>query len=117
MYEAMGRLHRAIVGAASTVALPEPGVATYATPQQLRAFIATTAAAVEGDEHAARLAADVRAMIEPLERQWTPPEQLPQHLVHGDVRLGNVARTVRTANADDEVAYFDFGFAARRPRV
>ncbi len=33
-------------------------------------------------------------------------------LVHGDVRLGNVAR-----RADGETVYLDFGFLARRPRI
>jgi aminoglycoside phosphotransferase (APT) family kinase protein len=47
-----------------------------------------------------------------LERQWVPAAELPCQIVHGDVRLGNVART----NAGEPV-YLDFGFAARRPRI
>lgn len=51
-------------------------------------------------------------MLDSLEHHWTPPERLPQQVIHGDIRLGNVATT-----PDGAVAYFDFGFAARRPRI
>jgi len=112
MYEAMGWLHRAINVGARDMDLPSPTVATYATPEQLRVWIATTAAAVEDDPEARRLAEEVTAIIDLLDRQWIAPELLPQQLVHGDVRLGNVAF------ADDGgPAHFDFGFAARRPRI
>jgi Ser/Thr protein kinase RdoA (MazF antagonist) len=111
MFRAMGHLHRAL-DAGAPLELPPPEVATYASPDELRTLIATTAAAVASDEEAAALAADVRSMLDPLERQWTSPERLPRQVIHGDVRLGNVARATGGG-----VAYFDFGFAARRPRV
>jgi Ser/Thr protein kinase RdoA (MazF antagonist) len=41
-----------------------------------------------------------------------PATALPGQVVHGDVRLGNVART-----PDGRTAFLDFGFAARRPRI
>jgi Ser/Thr protein kinase RdoA (MazF antagonist) len=111
MYDSIGRLHHAIERGAARLDLPVPEVATYATPEELRAVIHQTALAVSDDVHAAAIAARVREMIEALERQWISPENLPQQLVHGDIRLGNVAQTAT------DVAYFDFGFAARRPRI
>ena len=111
MYEAMGRLHKAIDDGARGLELPAPEVATFAAPAELRAWIATTQTAVSGDEHASAIAEQVRDMLGSLERQWTLVEGLPEHLVHGDIRLGNVARSASDA------AYFDFGFCARRPRI
>jgi Ser/Thr protein kinase RdoA (MazF antagonist) len=111
MYEAMGRLHGAIDQGAAGLELPVPEVATYASPAELRAWMTGTVLAVSHDEHAASIAAQVGEMIRALERQWIPPEQLPDQVVHGDIRLGNVVR------AATDAAYFDFGFAARRPRI
>jgi Ser/Thr protein kinase RdoA (MazF antagonist) len=51
-------------------------------------------------------------LLRRLERQWTPSTRLPQHLVHGDVPLGNVNR-----GPGGETVYLDFGFMARRPRI
>lgn len=111
MYEAMGTLHNSLERDAARMELPLPEVATYASPAELRAWMKTTATAVSQDVHAATIAAQVADMIEALEHQWVPPEELPEQVVHGDIRLGNVARTATG------VAYFDFGFAARRPRI
>lgn len=111
MYRAMGRLHDAIDQGAAGLELPVPEVATYASPAELRAWMTGTVPAVAHDDHAAGIVAQVGDMIGALEQQWIPPEQLPEQLVHGDIRLGNVVRTATDA------AYFDFGFAARRPRI
>src|SRR5439155_9800725 len=51
-------------------------------------------------------------LIRRLDSRWPPPGALPVRVVHGDIRLGNVA-----VAADGRPAYLDFGFAARRPRV
>lgn len=112
MYDAMGRLHRVINQGLSRLELPVPRVATYAAPAELRKWLNTTSAAVSNDEHAATIAAQVTAMVDDLERQWTPTERLPQQVVHGDIRLGNVTRSVT-----NDAVFFDFGFSARRPRV
>jgi Ser/Thr protein kinase RdoA (MazF antagonist) len=111
MYDAIGRLHKTINESAAGLEIPVPEVATFATPAELRAWMETTQAAVGADDHASAIAGQVRNMLDPLERQWTLVERLPDQLVHGDVRLGNVA------HADSGVAYFDFGFSARRPRI
>jgi Ser/Thr protein kinase RdoA (MazF antagonist) len=111
MYEAMGQLHTAIDQGAAGLELPVPEVATYASPAELKVWMTGTLPAVSHDEDAAGVAAQVMDMIGALERQWVPPEQLPEQLVHGDLRLGNVVRTAT------DPAYFDFGFAARRPRI
>jgi Ser/Thr protein kinase RdoA (MazF antagonist) len=112
MYEAAGRLHSEINVSLQSLAIPEPDVATYATPPELRRWMAATSVAVGGNEEAAAIAAEVRALIETLEQQWIEPQRLPQQLVHGDGRLGNFAQI-----PNGETAYFDFGFAARRPRI
>lgn len=112
MYAAMGHLHRTLRVDASDVVLPTPEVATYATPDELRRWLNATSEAVAADHHASRLAADLAEMLEILEEQWVDPDRLPQHLIHGDIRLGNVATA-----SDGEVAYFDFGFGALRPRI
>ena len=110
MYGAMGRLHRAI--SETTVDLPIPRVATYAPPDDLRTWINATSAAVAVDEHAAMIAAEAAAMVNDLEQQWVHAERLPQQVVHGDIRLGNLTVTEAT-----DAAYLDFGFAAYRPRI
>ena len=112
MFRAMGHLHRVTRACASDLQLPPPEVATYGAPAALRRWISMTVSAVSTDEHATALAAAVQSMIGPLERQWTSPDRLPQHVVHGDIRLGNVARA-----ASGDVAYFDFGFSASRARI
>src|SRR5207248_1706134 len=111
MYEAMGNLHNAIDQGAARLELPAPGVATYASPAELRASMHATSTAVSSDEHAAAIAKQVSDMVDVLDRQWVRPESLPEQLVHGDIRLGNLTQTVNGP------AYFDFGFAARRPRI
>lgn len=112
MFRAMGSLHHAVRTKAPNLELPSPEVATYGTPDELRRWMTATAAAVTADDEANALASKVQSMLGPLERQWTPAEHLPQQVIHGDIRLGNVAMT-----PDGGVAYFDFGFAARRPRI
>lgn len=112
MYESMGRLHRAINASSRSMRLPSPRVATYASPGKLRRWIDTTSSAVAGDEHAKAIAAQAAEMVDDLARQWTRPELLPIQIVHGDIRLGNVAMT-----PSGDTAYFDFGFAATRPRI
>jgi Ser/Thr protein kinase RdoA (MazF antagonist) len=113
MYEAMGRLHRH-VSTWTDGSLPRPVVATYGPPSSLRRWLAMTTAAVSTDAQAVALAAEVGELVRRLDRQWVPPSSLPRHVVHGDVRLGNVA----VAPAPDGApVYLDFGFAAVRPRI
>jgi Ser/Thr protein kinase RdoA (MazF antagonist) len=110
MYEAMGRLHRAL--ATTTTTPPRPAVATYGPPRSSRRWLAETERAALDDE--ARAVADhARRLRRRLERTWVPATALPNQLVHGDVRLGNVA----TAPTSDRPVYLDFGFAALRPRI
>ena len=114
MFEAMGRLHSALATFdASDV--PPPGVATWGPPTLLDEQLALTAAAVAGDLEAAALAAHVRGLAELLAEQWIDESRLPNHLIHGDVRLGNVVAA--DGDGDGEAVYFDFGFMAVRPRV
>ena len=112
MYEAMGRLHRHVAGA--PVRLPRPVVATYGPPSSLRRWLRLTARAVADDAEAVHLAERARRLVRDLERRWVSAPRLPHRLVHGDIRLGNVAWTCREPR---DAAYFDFGFAADRPRI
>lgn len=45
-------------------------------------------------------------------RMWIAPSQLPGQVVHGDFRLGNLARSPAGLPV-----VFDFGFVDRRPRL
>lgn len=111
MYRAMGALHAALE-AGPPREVPEPVVATYGTPADLDAYVALTAETVKAHREAAEIAVWVCRLIDLLRGQWTDPGLLPGQLIHGDVRLGNVVETPA-----GQAAYFDFGFAARRPRV
>ena len=110
MYRAMGELHRALRDVKTT--LPRPVIATYAPPGSLRRWLAVTESAVAHDAGAAEVAASLRRMLARLRAQWVPAPALPNQVVHGDVRLGNVGLTPH-----GDSVYLDFGFAARRPRV
>lgn len=110
MYEAMGRLHRHTADV--PVRLPRPQVSTYGPPSSLRTWLRVTEAAVGQDPEARSLVERTRALVRRLEARWIPATRLPRRVIHGDVRLGNVATTV-----DGDAAYFDFGFAADRPRI
>lgn len=110
MFEAMGQLHAAL--AAVDVGIPVPPVATWSSPSDLRRRLTATAEKVAGDDDAAALATWARELTALLEAHWVAEERLPNQIIHGDMRLANVART-RT----DRAAYFDFGFAAVRPRA
>jgi len=110
LFEAMGRLHRALDTLDLRVA--RPLVATYAPPASLRRWLLITEAAVQNDPEAAPTARHVRDLVRRLDRQWVPATRLPQQLVHGDVRLSNVGRT-----ATGTAVYLDFGFLAIRPRI
>lgn len=110
MYRAMGRLHREL--AAVDLKVPTPVISTYGPPGTLRRWMLVTGAAVGVDTEAADTSRWVNRLIGALERQWVPARELPRHLIHGDVRLGNVVET-----PDGADVYLDFGFAAMRPRI
>jgi Ser/Thr protein kinase RdoA (MazF antagonist) len=110
MYHAMGRLHRTL--ATTAVRLPRPVVATYGPPRSLRRWLALTDHAVVADPEAREIAGWARRLLHLLERQWVPAKCLPCQVVHGDIRLGNVA-----VGAAQEPVYLDFGFAAVRPTI
>lgn len=110
MYRAMGRLHRALVGVTSSV--PRPVLSTYATPRTLRRWAAVTSDLVTPNTEAAETVVRLRKAVRVLERQWIPALALPVQVIHGDIRLGNVALA-----PDGDAVYLDFGFTAVRPRV
>ena len=110
LYGAMGELHRAL--GATDVSVPRPFFATYGPPSTLLRWLPITEAAVRDDPEAVAIARHLRRLIGRLRRQWVSAAELPVQLVHGDVKLRNVAR-----GADGETVYLDFGFMAHRPRV
>ncbi len=110
MYRAMGELHRGLRDVNAT--LPRPMVATYAPPSSLRRWLSVTESAVRDDPGALEVTASLRRMLAKLRAQWVSASALPNQVVHGDVRLGNVGLT-----PNGESVYLDFGFAAHRPRV
>jgi Ser/Thr protein kinase RdoA (MazF antagonist) len=104
------------------VPVPRPVGATFATPGSLRRWLPITETAVRHDLEATSIAQLLRELVTRLRRQWVPAAQLPVQLTHGDVRLGNVCRpqreaAVHTGDPKEGTVYFDFGFAAVRPRV
>jgi Ser/Thr protein kinase RdoA (MazF antagonist) len=111
MYGVMGRLHRCLADV--RVTLPRPAVATYGPPRSLRRWLAVTEGVVASDPEAREIVTWVRRLMRLLDRQWVPAASLPCQLVHGDVRLGNVA----TAATGGEPVHLDFGFAGVRPRI
>ncbi|MEQ7006627.1 phosphotransferase [Actinopolymorpha sp. B17G11] len=110
MFRGMGRLHREL--AQIEVALPRPVVSTYAPPGSLHRWLPAAERAVAHDPVATDMAALVRRLLPVLRRRWVPASVLPRHLIHGDVRLGNIGLT-----PEIETPYLDFGFAAVRPRI
>jgi Ser/Thr protein kinase RdoA (MazF antagonist) len=110
LFRAMGTLHRAL--AHLDLVVPRPLVATYAPPGSRRRWLPATETAVRGDSEAVDVARLLRALVQQLRSQWLPATHLPMQLVHGDVRLSNVCRTV-----EGRTVYFDFGFLAWRPRI
>jgi Ser/Thr protein kinase RdoA (MazF antagonist) len=110
LFGALGTLHRSLAEIGLTV--PRPLVATYATPGSLRRWLPVTEAAVQNDREAADIANLLRSLSRQLRGQWISASRLPQHLVHGDVRLSNVGQTEA-----GQTVYLDFGFLAHRPRI
>jgi Ser/Thr protein kinase RdoA (MazF antagonist) len=110
LFAALGSLHRALARLNQPV--PRPLVATYAAPATLQRWLGVTEPAVRAQPAATQTIQRVHELVRRLRQQWVPATDLPLQLVHGDVRLGNLGRT-----PGGEVAYLDFGFLARRPRV
>lgn len=112
LFAAMGRLHRAL--ARLDVPIPRPMIATYAPPGSLRRWLSFTVAVArqQRDDSVHRVPAQAIALLPALERQWIPASRLPSQFVHGDVRLGNLARS-----PEGDAVYLDFGFLAMRPRI
>jgi Ser/Thr protein kinase RdoA (MazF antagonist) len=110
MFRAIGTLHGALTHL--DLAVPRPRVATYAPPGSLRRWLPVTERAVQSDPQAADVARLLCSLVRQLRRQWLPAAELPVQLIHGDIRLSNVCRTMA-----GRMVYFDFGFLTWRPRV
>jgi len=110
LFGAIGRLHQALV--ALDLPVPRPLVATYAPPGTLKRWLPITESAVQSDAGARDIMRWTRSLLQRLLKQWVPASRLPRHLVHGDLRLGNVCRS-----AEGDTMFLDFGFLAIRPRI
>lgn len=110
LFGAMGQLHRSL--RLIEIPLPRPAVSTFGPPGSLRRWLSVTAGAAAAHEKAAAAAQRTNWLVGQLGEQWVPGRELPNHIVHGDIRLVNVGQ-----DENGTIVYFDFGFAARRPRV
>ena len=110
LFHQMGRLHRILTQL--DVPVPRPLVATYATPSTLHRWHQITDSAVQGDKQAEETAQLLGVLVKRLRSQWVSSSEIPVQLVHGDIRLSNVCLGI-----DGETVFFDFGFAAQRPRI
>lgn len=110
LFGALGTLHRTL--ATLDLQISRPVVATFAPPASLRRWLPATEAAMAGESELNDAASRVRSLGNRLSRRWIPASRLPVQLVHGDVRLGNLARA-----AGGDTLFLDFGFAAHRARV
>ncbi len=110
VFGALGELDAVLAGLQLRV--PQPLVATYATPGSLRRWLVDTEEAVASDPQASESAALLRTLVGRLRRQWVPARQLPIQYVHGDGSPRNICRA-----PDGRPVYLDYGFFARRPRV
>jgi Ser/Thr protein kinase RdoA (MazF antagonist) len=110
LYHEMGRLHRDL--AVLDVDLPLGMAANWAPPGSLRRWLAVTVPALSITPEGAGAAARLEDVVRHVRRRWIPPGRLPQQLIHGDFRLGNVVH-----GEDGQTVVYDFGFANVRPRV
>jgi Ser/Thr protein kinase RdoA (MazF antagonist) len=110
LYRATGRLHASL--GEHSIELEPPVETNWGPPDVVDVLLAEVVDACAGDESARADVERMRRLAEALRERWTPESVLPQQVVHGDVRLGNLART----SGGSEV-YLDFGFAGVRPRV
>lgn len=109
MYAGMGRLHRAMRGA--DIDVPRPVDSLYAPPSTLRRWMTVTRPAVCRDPQTREVAQMIDRLVRSLRTQWVPATALPNHLIHGDLQLGNVGAV------GDQMLHLDFGCAAVRPRI
>lgn len=106
----MGRAHRHL----SRIEFQPVGspAATYAPPGSLARWLSATIPALSiserGTEHGERL----RKLANAVRGHWVPARNLPEQIVHGDFRLGNIVR-----DDSNRTVFLDFGFMNRRPRV
>lgn len=106
LYTAIGKLHD--LWRDADVDLPRPVVSTYGPPGTVRRYLDR----IDVDGEAGVELSRIRTLTGRLARRWIPSGRLPTQLLHGDARLGNIARS-----PDESTLVLDLGFAARRPRV
>lgn len=110
MYGSMGQLHKVL---ANVDRPPNPILSTYGPPGSVRRWTGVTSEAVRGDTNAEEMARWLGKLSRSLDRLWVPSTQLPNQIIHGDIRLANV----RTRRSDGRPVFLDFGFSAYRPRI
>ena len=110
LFHAIGVLHRTL--RAYELHVPRPYWTTYGPPTTLLRWLPTLQTAVQGDQESEAMAHRVHRLVAQFRRQWIPATHLPRHLIHGDMRLGNICR-----DPHGTTLYLDFGFLAHRPRV
>jgi Ser/Thr protein kinase RdoA (MazF antagonist) len=109
LFAGVGRLHRALRGA--DIDVPRPVDSLYAPPSTLRRWMTITRPAVRRDRQSREVVRMIDRLVRTLRAQWVPATVLPNHLIHGDLQLGNIGAV------GDQMLYLDFGCAAVRPRI
>lgn len=111
LFGQLGSIHRVLV--TLPAAMPRSLAATWGTPESIRRWLTVTKPAVAADVAATALVGQAASLLPAIRRRWVAPRRLPQHQIHGDVRLGNIVRDRMT----EGMVLFDTGFADVRPRV
>lgn len=111
LFTQLGTIHRILAEMPSV--FPRSLAATWGTPASLRRWLDVTTVAVTSDEAATAMVRQAAALLRAIRERWVAPNRLPQQLIHGDVRLGNIVRD----RATGETVLFDTGFADVRPRI
>jgi Ser/Thr protein kinase RdoA (MazF antagonist) len=111
LFAQMGAIHRVL--ATLPPVMPRSLAATWGTPDSLRRWLAVTRFSVASDEVATTMVHQVEALLPAIRQRWIAPNHLPQHLIHGDIRPGNIVRDRKSG----ETVLFDTGFADVRPRI
>ncbi|MGC4193114.1 MAG: phosphotransferase [Thermomicrobiales bacterium] len=111
LFRELGHVHTVLATFPAT--MPRSLAATWGTPSSMQRWFDVTRAAVAADESAAAIVRHAHGLLPTIRRSWVSAPELPQHLIHGDFRPGNVARTPDSG----DLVIFDTGFSDVRPRV
>ncbi|MEM8530136.1 MAG: phosphotransferase [Chloroflexota bacterium] len=114
----LGQLHNVLLQAGDDTTIPDPCIANYASPEQIKDWILHVDEQLQYTTHsrlseARTICSNALTLLEEVCRWWDRYRAiLPRQLIHGDYGLGNIA--FREGNI---IGLLDFDFVARRERV